>query len=132
VGKLEVVPGGAEGSKHALRVTGEVMAGFGYPWSGAMFSPGPTPMAPANLSARKAIQFWAKGDGQTYQVMIFSQRLGYRPATQTFVAGQEWKQFTMTFASFGDLDGSDIMAIVWCAGPKTGTFAFDLDNVRME
>jgi imidazolonepropionase-like amidohydrolase len=132
VGKLEVVPGGAEGSKHALRVTGEVTPAFAYPWSGAMFSPGPTPMAPVNLSARKAIQFWAKGDGQTYQVMIFSQRLGYRPATQTFVAGPEWKQFTLTFASFGDLDGSDIMAIVWSAGPKTGTFAFELDNVRMQ
>ena len=130
--KLEVVAGGAEGSRHALRVTGEVTQGFAYPWSGAMFMPGPTPMAPVNLSARKAIQFWAKGDGQTYQIMIFTQRLGYRPATQTFVAGPDWKQFTLTFASFGDLDGSDIMAIVWCAGPKTGTFAFALDNVRLE
>jgi imidazolonepropionase-like amidohydrolase len=130
--KLEVVPGGAEGSRNALRVTGEVIPGFAYPWSGAMFSPGPMPMAPVNLSARRAIQFWAKGDGQTYQVMIFSQRLGYRPATQTFVAGPEWKQFTLTFASFGDLDGSDIMAIVWSAGPKTGTFAFELDNVRLQ
>lgn len=132
VAKLEVVSGGADGSKSALRVTGEVKPGFAYPWSGAMFSPGPTPMAPVNLSARKAIQFWAKGDGQTYQLMIFSQRLGYRPATQSFVAGPEWKQFTLTFASFGDLDGSDIMAIVWCAGPKTGMFAFELDNVRMQ
>jgi imidazolonepropionase-like amidohydrolase len=132
VGKLEVVPGGAEGSKNALRVTGEVTAAFAYPWSGAMFSPGPTPMAPVNLSERKAIQFWAKGDGQTYQVMIFSQRRGYQPATQTFVAGPEWKQFTLTFASFGDLDGSDIMAIVWSAGPKTGTFGFELDNVRVQ
>jgi hypothetical protein len=131
-GKMEVVPGGAEGTKNALSVTGEVTAAFAYPWSGVMFSPGPAPMAPVNLSARKAIQFWAKGDGQTYQLMIFSKRLGYRPATQTFVAGPEWKQFTLTFASFGDLDGSDIMGIVWCAGPKTGTFAFQLDNVRLQ
>jgi len=79
--------GGPEGSKNALRVTGEVTQGFAYRRSGAMFSPGPTPMAPVNLSARKAIQFWAKGDGQTYQLMLFSQRLGYRPATQNFVAG---------------------------------------------
>ena len=132
VAKLEVVPGGSEGSKHALRVTGEVTPGFAYPWSGVMFSPGPTPMAPVNLSARKAIQFRAKGDGQTYQVMIFSKRLGYRPATQTFVAAPEWQQFTLTFASFGDLDGSDIMGIVWSAGPRTGTFAFELDDVRLQ
>ena len=132
VAKLEVVPGGSEGSKHALRVTGEVTPGFAYPWSGVMFSPGPTPMASVNLSARKTIQFRARGDGQTYQVMIFSKRLGYRPATQTFVAAPEWQQFTLTFASFGDLDGSDIMGIVWSAGPRTGTFAFELDDVRLQ
>jgi imidazolonepropionase-like amidohydrolase len=131
-GKMEVVPGGAEGSKNALRVTGVVTEGFAFPWSGAMFSPGPAPMAPANLSARKAIQFQTKGDGQTYEVLVFSQRLGYRPAVQTFVAGPEWKQVTLPFASFGDLDGSDIMAIVWSAGPKTGAFEFQLDNIRLQ
>jgi len=48
------------------------------------------------------------------------------------VAGPEWKQFTMTFASFGDLDGSDIMAFVWAAGPKTGGFALTLDDIRLQ
>jgi len=132
VAKMEIVPGGAEGSKSALRVTGEVLEGFAYPWSGVMFSPGATPMAPANLSARKAIQFWAKGDGQTYQVMLFSKHLGFRPMTQPFVAGPDWKQFTLPFAIFGDIDGSDLMGIVWAAGPKTGTFILDLDNIRIE
>jgi imidazolonepropionase-like amidohydrolase len=131
-GKMDVVAGGAEGSQHALRVTGEVVEGYAYPWSGAMFSPGPFPMAPANLSARKAIQFWAKGDGRTYRIMVFSQQKGYLPAMQTFVAGPEWKQFTLPFASFDGIDGSDIMAIVWCGGPKTGTFEFEIDSVRME
>jgi imidazolonepropionase-like amidohydrolase len=131
VGKMEVVVGGAEGSKGALRVTGEVMEGFAFPWSGVMFSPGAAPMQPANLSSHKAIQFWAKGDGQTYQVMMFTKKLGYRPATQTFVAGPDWKQFTLTFAAFGDVDGSDIMAIAWAAGPKTGPFQLELDNIRL-
>ncbi len=130
--KMAVAAGGAEGSKRALHVTGEVTQGFAYPWSGVMFSPGAAPMAPANLSARKAIQFWAKGDGQTYQIMLFSQRLGYRPATQTFVAGPEWKQVTIPFASFGPVDGSDIMAIVWSGGPKLGAFDFSLDNIRLQ
>jgi len=58
--KMEVIPGGAEGSKNALRVTGEVAIGFAFPWSGVMFSPGPSPMAPVNLSARKEIQFWPR------------------------------------------------------------------------
>ena len=89
VGKMEVVAGGAEGSKGALRVTGEVMEGFAFPWSGVMFSPGAGPMQPANLASHKAIQFWAKGDGQTYQVMMFTKKLGYRLATQTFIASPE-------------------------------------------
>jgi len=132
IGKMEVVAGGAEGSKGALRVTGEVLEGFAYPWSGAMFSPGAGPMQPANLSGRKAIQFWAKGDGQTYQVMLFSKKLGYRPATQNFVAGPEWKQITLPFKAFGDVDGSDIMAIAWTAGPKTGKFELELDSIRLQ
>ena len=132
VGKMEVVAGGAEGSKGALRVTGEVMEGFAFPWSGVMFSPGPAPMQPANLSGHKTIQFWAKGDGQTYQVMMFTKKLGYRPAIQTFVAGLEWKLFTLTFAAFGDVDGIDIMAIAWAAGPKTGPFQLELDNIRLQ
>jgi hypothetical protein len=97
-----------------------------------MFSPGLMPMAAANLSSQKAIQFWAKGDGQTYQIMFFATRLGYSPATQTFVASPEWKQFTLPFASFGGLDGSDIMGIAWTAGPQTGPFVFELDNVRLQ
>ena len=89
-------------------------------------------MQAANLSSHKAIQFWAKGDGQTYQVMMFTKKLGYRPATQTFVAGPDWKHFTLSFAAFGDVDGSDIMAIAWAAGPKTGPFQLELDNIRLQ
>lgn len=132
VAKMEIVPGGAEASKGALRVTGEVIQGFAFPWSGVIFSPGPAMMAPANLSSKKAIQFLAKGDGQTYQIMFFSKRLGYRPSTQSFVAGPEWKQFTFPFSSFGGADGSDIIGIAWAAGPKTGTFTLQLDNVRVD
>ena len=129
--KMEIAPGGAEGSKSYLQVTGEVKEGFGFPWSGALYSPGATMMAPVNLSGKKAIQFWAKGDGGTYQMMIFSAKLGYQPAIQTFVAGPEWKQVTLTLASFG-VDGSDIMALCWAAGPKTGKFVLGLDNIRLQ
>ena len=132
VAKMEIAPGGAEASKSYLLVTGEVIEGFAFPWSGVLFSPGSAMMAPANLSSRKAIQFWAKGDGRTFQVMLFSKRLGYRPATQNFVAGPEWKQFTLPFASFGGTDGSDIMGIAWTAGPQTGAFTLGLDNIRIE
>jgi hypothetical protein len=36
------------------------------------------------------------------------------------------------FTAFGDVDGSDIMAIAWAAGPKTGPFQLELDNIRLQ
>jgi imidazolonepropionase-like amidohydrolase len=130
-GKMEVATGGAEGSKSYLLITGEVKEGFGFPWSGVLFSPGATMMAAVNLSARKSIQFWAKGEGQSYEIMAFTTKGGYQPAVQTFVAGPEWKLVTVPFASFGT-DGSDIMAFCWAAGPKTGKFTLSLDNIRLQ
>ena len=67
-----------------------------------------------------------------YSPVLFSKKLGYRPASQTFVAGPEWTQITLPFSRFGDVDGSDIMAIVWAAGPKTGKFVLELDSIRLE
>jgi imidazolonepropionase-like amidohydrolase len=129
--KMSVSAGGAEGSKGAMRVTGEVVAGYAFPWAGVMFSPGPAPMMPANLSSKKGVRFWVKGDGQTYQLMVFARRLGYQPARREFVAGPEWREFIMPWTDFG-LDGGDVMGIAWTAGPKTGTFELRLDGVRVE
>ena len=93
--RLKVVPGGAPGSeKGSLAVTGTIAPGQPFAWAGAMFAPGATPMAPANLSAHKAIHFWAKGDGKTYRLMVFTSGAGYTPATLTFIAGPEWKELT--------------------------------------
>jgi hypothetical protein len=130
-GTMELVAGGAEDSKGALLVTGEVVPGFAFPWSGVMFSPGATPMATANLSGKRAVTFWAKGDGETYRIMVFTGSFGRQPATKTFVAGAEWKQYRFTWSSFGT-DGGDLLGIVWCGGPKAGKYDFRLDGVRFE
>jgi hypothetical protein len=45
------------------------------------------------------IQSSAKGDAETYRVMVFAKRLGFRPETQTFVAGPDCKQFTVPFTN---------------------------------
>ena len=95
-----------------------------------MFSPGERAMAPANLSSRKGIHFWAKGDGRTYRVMLFAQSKGMTPLTQTFVAGSEWKQIELPFTAFGT-DGRDIMAIMFLGGPEPGPFTFQIDDIRI-
>ncbi len=129
---IEVVTGGANNSKGALHVVGEVSPSFQAAWSGVMFSPGKHMMEAVDLSNKKNIRFWAKGDGKTYRIMLFTQKSGPIPLTQTFTAGPEWKQFAFPISSFDGADGHGLSALIFAAGPSPGEFAFYLDEVRIE
>jgi len=128
---MKLVPGGAEGSRRALEVTGEILPGAAFKWAGAMFSPGATIMAPTNLSAKKAINFWAKGDSRLYAVEIFAQSLGFVPAAKMFTVGPEWKEYTFPFSDFKQ-DGAGLMAIFIGAVTDEGKFKLTIDNVRLK
>jgi len=129
---VALVSGGAAGTRGSLQITGEVRAGFAFPWAGVMFHPGPQPMAAADLSASRGFSFHARGDGAVYQVMVFSRSRGGRPSTHTFIAGSKWTQHHLTFrGDFDGLDGRDIMGIAFVAGPRTGAFRFQIDQVEM-
>jgi len=134
--EMSVVDGGAEGSKGALQVRGTIVSGAAFPWAGAMFCPGPQPFAPADLSvpteSRKEIIFWAKGDGKTYRILIFSQSRGTIPASQDFVVGDRWKQYTFPLSSFSGIDGRGIQGILFSAGPDSGNFSFAIDDIRFQ
>lgn len=129
--EMNLVPGGAQGSSKSLLVTGTVVPGSALNWSGVMFMPGPTMMAPADLSARKSISFWAKGDGKKYACNIFAQSLGWTPAGQDFTAGPEWREYTFTFESYR-LKGNDIMGIFIGASGEAVDFALQIDDVRLK
>jgi imidazolonepropionase-like amidohydrolase len=128
--EMKIVPVGANGSKGALDVSGEVVTGFSYAWAGVMFSPASGMMQPANLSAKKEISFWAKGEPRTYRLMVFAQNLGFMPAQKTFDVTPEWKEFTFSLAAFQGVDPHVIMGVVFCGGPAPGKFEFQLDDVR--
>ncbi|MBN2344796.1 MAG: CIA30 family protein, partial [Candidatus Aminicenantes bacterium] len=81
--QLKIAAEGAQGSRHSLSLSGEVAAGGAIAWSGAVWFPAGKPFAPADLSAKKAILFRAKGDGQTYQVLFYSRKTGFMPAWQS-------------------------------------------------
>jgi hypothetical protein len=127
----EVVADGANGTKKSLRITGEIAGGLPYAWAGAMFSPGTAPFAPVNLSKNSGLQFWARGDGKTYRVLYFTASGGPIPQSTTFVAGPDWKHYNFPFTSFGDSDGHDVAAILFCGGPAAGKFAFQIDEVGL-
>ena len=130
--KKEVVDGGAGGSRKSLAITGEVKQGFAYPWSGVMFLPGATPMAPADLSKFAAISFDVKGEaGAIYQFMAFATHLGRMPVQKTFTAGPDWKRLRFTFADLG-VDGTDLMGFFVGGGPALGPFRLQIDGVKLE
>jgi hypothetical protein len=99
-----------------------------------MFSPGAAPMAPANLSSKKNISFWAKGDGKTYTLVVLTEaRSGQNgmPAMTQFVAGPEWKQYSFPFTTF-ETDGGDMSAVAFVAAQQPGKFAFEIDEVEIK
>ena len=91
---------------------------------------GAAPMAPANLAGFQGVSFWTKGDGRSYELMLFATRLGRMPAVKNFTAGPEWTQVTVPFSELS-LDGSDILGIFLGGGPALGTFRFQVDEVRL-
>jgi imidazolonepropionase-like amidohydrolase len=128
---LKVVTGGAKGTKQSLSVNGETRGDSGFAWAGVMFAPGAMPMAPANLSSKKTLTFFTRGDGKRYRVMIFARHLGFTPATRTFVAGPQWAVVSMPLTDFDGIDGRDVMGILWTGGPQPGKFAFAVDQIEL-
>jgi imidazolonepropionase-like amidohydrolase len=130
--EYKVVPGGAQGSKSSLLITGEITQDFAYPWAGAMFFPGSAPMQPANLASKKEITFWAKGDGKTYRIMLFTKSGGSIPPMQEFVAGTEWKEYRFQLSQFDGMDGHDLTGILFTGGTAIGKFSFQIDDVQFQ
>jgi hypothetical protein len=133
--KLDLVEGGAAGTKHAMQVAGEVVPGSSFIFGGALFSPGPAPMQPANLSSKSTISFWARGDGSTYTLILLTQERngqnGEAPPMTSFVAGPEWKQYTFPFSTF-ETDGSDISGIGFIRMQELGKFQFQIDELQIK
>jgi beta-glucosidase len=132
---IAIVEPGANGSKGALQITGENIAGGPFIFAGALYSPGTAPMQAVNLSGKKAISFWARGDGATYTLLVLTEsrsgQSGEAPAMTTFVAGPEWKQYTFPFSTF-ETDGSDISGIGFIRVGDLGKFQFAIDQVEIK
>jgi len=130
--EMKVVDGGANGDAHSLGVSGAIDGGLPFAWAGVMFSPGAQPFAPVNLSTKKNISFWAKGDGKTCRILLFTESGGRMPSQQTFDAGPEWKRVSFPFTAFSGTDGHDVSAILFVGGPAAGKFDFQIDEIKLE
>jgi beta-xylosidase len=131
---FKVVEPGASNSRGALQIDGEIVPGAQFTWAGVMFSPGTAPMEPVNLSSKKEISFWAKGDGKTYTVVVLTQsRSGQNgmPAMTPFVAGPEWKEYRFPFSTF-QTDGGDLTSLAFVLAQQPGKFQFEIDQVEIK
>jgi imidazolonepropionase-like amidohydrolase len=132
VAAIKVVPGGANNSRGALEIAGTLDAGLPFGWSGVMFAPGQTPMAPANLSSKQELHFFAKGEeGRSYAIMLFTRSAGRMPVTRPFTTSSEWKEVVMPIVSFQGIDAHDLMGIAFVASGTPGAFRLLIDDVRL-
>lgn len=116
-----------------LAVSGEIKAGFAFPWSGAMYFPATQPMQPADLSARKALVFRVRGDGRSYNAMLFSGvQMQSMPSVRPFTAGPEWTEVSIPLADFNGADLSRVRGLAFTAGQPAGAFAFQIDSVELK
>ncbi len=130
--EMHVVEGGANNSRGALRVTGELIPGAQFTFAGALFMPGASFEDAANLSSKKTINFWAKGDGKTYVLTVGTlSRQNQMPAMKPFVAGPDWKQYSFPIYGF-ETDGHDITNFGFAHGQELGKFEFEIDQVEIK
>jgi beta-glucosidase len=129
---MQAIAGGANGSKGALQVTGEIVPGADFTWAGVVFHPGSTADEAVNLSGKKTLSFWAKGDGKGYAVAVETESTaGQMPGIQPFVAGPEWKQYTFSWSDL-KTDGHDVTGIAFAHAQEPVKFEFEIDEVEIK
>ncbi|HVE91750.1 MAG TPA: amidohydrolase family protein [Actinomycetota bacterium] len=130
VAETSVVEPGAAGSRAALSVSGEVREGFAFPWAGAMAWLGKAPMASADLSPKREVSFWCRGEPRELTVAVMVQGIP-RPIPVPFECRSEWTRHSFALSDFAGADGSELIALLFWASAY-GPFEFELDEVRFD
>nr|WP_315487071.1 CIA30 family protein [uncultured Undibacterium sp.] len=125
--KVNAVP---EMAQNSLHVDAVVNPGFAYPWAGVAFFPGKQPMQAVDLSAANTLKFKVKGDGKTYTVG-FTMQGSFIPVSVAFTAPAEWTEVSLPLSQFKGMDASIVTMLAFNAGPATGSYAFDIVDVRL-
>jgi ABC-2 type transport system permease protein len=128
-----LVDGGAEGSKAALEITGEVKPATQYPSAGTFFFPeGPPMQGVMDYSAKKTLSFHARGDGKRYTLLIMSGTpMRMPPLMYPFTAGADWQKYELELAKFGAADFERVRLIGFIS-TDPGAFRFQIDDVRLQ
>ncbi len=117
----------------ALRVEGEIVSGFAFPWAGVIYFPGEQPMQPVDFSDREMLRFRVRGDGRTYVAMLFAGGAGATvPPTVPFTAAAAWTEVEIPLERFPTVAPGIIGGLGFVAqAPRLGAFAFEIDDVEI-
>ncbi len=102
--KATLDPGGAEGTRQAIRVSGMVkVESFPFPFAGLGLPLGPVGkdrnIGTSDLSGYRGIQFWVKGNGKHYMLRIESNLVSdFNLHHYPFEAGREWTLVRVPFS----------------------------------
>lgn len=127
---LAITANGANGTAFSLRITGEIKDGFQYPFAGAGLFPGGKDMTPWDASGKKELVFFAKGDGKTYRLMLFTLASDI-PAEKAFATTGSWQEVRIPLDSLA-ADMTRFKGIFFSASPGDGAFQLDVDEVRFQ
>jgi imidazolonepropionase-like amidohydrolase len=129
---IKLIADGANRSKGALEVSGEIKMGFAYPWAGVFFMPGSKAMQAVNYRQSKELVFWVKGDGRSYTAMAFSGTPLGAPPSQSFKTTSQWQQIRLPLNGFEGLELSQVTGFSFNASAPKGKFRFAIDNVEIK
>ncbi len=115
----------------ALHVSGEVRAGFPYPWAGASVGSFAPPIKSYDISDLRTLSFDIKGQAGNYRVMLFSPDYKGIPPTLGFSVSENWQTISLTLADFPTINPKNFSGLAIVAGPQPGKFEYTLDNVRL-
>ena len=95
---------GANGSKGSIRIYGH-MGKLVAPWPFASIYTSQAQEEPMDLSDFKAIEFWTKGDGKSYEVQLFlTQITDYAHYRLSFTAPKAWTKVRLDLSAFHQPD----------------------------
>ncbi len=127
----KVIDGGANGSKGALEVTGEVRPGAQYPGAGTyFFAKGEVFKSTIDISAKKTLRFQVRGDGKRYTLMIFTAAT-FIPLMQAVETSKDWAEVKLDLTQYVGADFKHVKGF-GLVSMEMGPFQYQIDDLRLE